>query len=287
MGWIDPEVREWLREKGRGEIIENKPIHGGSINQSLCISTETGAHYFLKQNNRAPAGMFFREAQGLKTLQKVNGPFTPFVFLSGKKFLLLENLEPSAPCKDFWPLYGRQLARLHLNKGDRFGLAIDNYIGSNPQYNDWHWNGYEFYRLRRFIPQIVWARNQSLIDTQDVRNLERFLYRLPDIIPNQIASLLHGDLWSGNLITDKYGMPALVDPAVYYGWPEADLAMAELFGSYPDEFYQAYQEIRPLEHDFRSRFPIYNLYHLLNHLNMFGPSYLVQIKEILGMFSGY
>ena len=107
---------------------------------------------------------------------------------------------------------------------------------------------------------------------------------LPNIIPEQPASLLHGDLWSGNLISDCRGLPAVIDPAVYYGWAEADLAMTDLFGNYPESFYQAYTEIRSLDSGYRSRYPIYNLYHLLNHLNLFGKSYLPQIRGILSRF---
>lgn len=100
-------------------------------------------------------------------------------------------------------------------------------------------------------------------------------------MPPQLASLLHGDLWSGNAITDHQGAPAIIDPAVYYGWAEAELAMTSLFGAFPDAFYRAYQEVRTLEAGFRERFPLYNLYHLLNHLNLFGKSYLSSVLSIL------
>ncbi len=110
------------------------------------------------------------------------------------------------------------------------------------------------------------------------------MVQLPELIPEQPASLIHGDLWSGNLISDNGGKPALIDPAVYYGWAEADLAMTELFGRYPEEFFKAYAEINPLEKGYRSRFPLYNIYHLLNHLNLFGKGYLSQIRSILDRY---
>lgn len=128
------------------------------------------------------------------------------------------------------------------------------------------------------------TQNQALLNTQDIRNLERLMRSLPELIPEQPASLLHGDLWSGNLITDKRGMPAIIDPAVYFGWAEADLAMTDLFGTYPPDFYGAYNEVRPLDPGYRSRYPIYNLYHLLNHLNLFGRGYLSQVRTVLSQF---
>lgn len=115
--------------------------------------------------------------------------------------------------------------------------------------------------------------------------MENLLKRLPELIPEQPASLIHGDLWSGNLITNQDGKPALVDPAVYYGWAEADLAMADLFGHYPEEFFRAYTEINSLETGYRSRFSLYNIYHLLNHLNLFGRGYRSQIQTVLDHFS--
>ncbi|RLE00319.1 MAG: ketosamine-3-kinase, partial [Bacteroidetes bacterium] len=158
------------------------------------------------------------------------------------------------------------------------------YIGSNPQENTWLENGWEFFRDLRVMNQIKWANDRSLLDAKDIRKLENLLVQLPELIPEQPASLIHGDLWSGNLISDKGGKPALIDPAVYYGWAEADLAMTDLFGRYPEEFFKAYTEINPLEKDFRSRFPLYNIYHLLNHLNLFGKGYLSRIRSILDRY---
>lgn len=115
--------------------------------------------------------------------------------------------------------------------------------------------------------------------------VEKLCDRLPELIPEQPASLIHGDLWSGNAMFDSRGQPAIIDPAAHYGWAEAELAMTTLFGSFPDVFYRAYQEARPLEPDFRERFPIYNLYHLLNHVNLFGGGYLGQSLSILRRYA--
>ncbi len=120
-----------------------------------------------------------------------------------------------------------------------------------------------------------------MLSPDDAQRVVKLADRLLEFIPGQPASLIHGDLWSGNAITNNLGGPAIIDPAAHYGWAEADLAMTALFGAFPDEFYQAYQEVRSLNSGFRQRFPLYNLYHLLNHLNLFGRSYLSQVQGVI------
>ena len=281
-----PDIQEWLRTNNLGEITRSEPLGGGCIHQSQIIHTASGKSFFLKQNKSAPPDMFQKEAQGLDILRIPNGPVLPEVFLFGESFLLLEDLRPAPHCKDFWLIYGRKMAALHLVVKDRFGFQTDNYIGKNPQRNSWNNVGFDFFRECRIIPQMIMAEGRSLLSSEDVKKIEKLLGKFPDLIPAQPPSLLHGDLWSGNLITDSRGRPAIIDPAVYYGWAEADLAMTDLFGSYPEDFYRTYQEIRPLDQGYRSRFPLYNLYHLLNHLNLFGRSYLPQIRGILARFVG-
>lgn len=281
---VHPEVRNWIDENQVGTITSVDPVSGGCIHQALRVTTSSGKRYFLKQEPGKFPDIFQREAEGLEELRVEGGPMIPEVYLVGKDYLVLSDLQLAPHCKDFWQIYGRQLAAVHLQRKQRFGFDSDNYIGSNPQRNRWMENGWDFFRDLRLNPQIKWANDRLLLDDKDNTKLDHLLNRLPDLIPQQPASLLHGDLWSGNLITNHIGEPALIDPAVYYGWAEADLAMAELFGSYPDDFYQAYREINHLESGFRRRFPLYNLYHLLNHLNLFGKGYHSQIRLILDQF---
>lgn len=281
-----PDIQVWLHANNLGEIVRTEALGGGCIHQSQIIHTSSGKSFFLKQNQSLPPDMFRKEAQGLDVLRIPKGPILPEVFLVGDEFLLLEDLQPVPRCKDFWRIYGRQMAAVHLVINDKFGFETDNYIGSNPQRNSWNEDGFVFFRERRITPQLKMAEGRSLLKPEDVGKVEKLLDQLPDFLPSQPPSLLHGDLWSGNLITDSNGRPALIDPAVYYGWGEADLAMTDLFGTYPDEFYQTYQELRPLDQGYRSRFPLYNLYHLLNHLNLFGRSYLPQVRSILARFVG-
>jgi fructosamine-3-kinase len=243
----------------------------------------TGRWFFLKQNPKA-GDMFEKEAEGLKALRIPGGPIVPRVYLVGKTYLLMEDLQPGAHCQDFWEQLGRQLARVHNQVQDRYGFQEDNYIGSNPQKNGWMEDGHDFYRERRLMPQMQQALQRSLLTAEDEKALQTLMRNLSDLVPHQPASLLHGDLWSGNLITNDEGLPVIIDPAVYYGWAEADLAMTDLFGSFPEEFYFSYVEIRNLEPGYRDRYPLYNLYHLLNHLNLFGRGYLPQVRQILSRY---
>jgi fructosamine-3-kinase len=174
---------------------------------------------------------------------------------------------------------------MHNNTEARFGFFHDNYIGSTPQPNTWTEDGYTFFGERRLIFQARMARRRGLLGETEVKGVERLVSRLVNLVPVQPASLIHGDLWTGNAMTDSSGAPAIIDPAAHYGWAEADLAMTTLFGAFPDEFFRAYQEVRPLEKGFRKRFDLYNLYHLLNHLNLFGTGYLGQVVSILRRYA--
>lgn len=279
------DVQDWINKNQLGDITSVDPVSGGCIHQALRIQTASGEDFFLKQDPGKYTDVFLREAEGLEVLRVDGGPVIPEVYLVGEGYLLLSDLQPAPRCKDFWQIYGRQLAVVHMQQNSRFGFESDNYIGSNPQQNTWMENGWKFFQEMRLRNQIKWANDRSLLDTKDLHKLENLLKRLPELIPEQPASLIHGDLWSGNLITNQDGKPALIDPAVYYGWAEADLAMADLFGHYPEEFFRAYTEINSLETGYRSRFSLYNIYHLLNHLNLFGRGYRSQIRTVLDHYS--
>jgi len=285
VGRIHSDIKAWLQDHNRGNLTNSGSVGGGCIHETFLIQTDSGGRYFLKQNYQTASDIFEKEANGLNALKVPGGPVVPEVFLVGAEYLLLEDLQPKPRSQEFWQLLGRQLAQVHNQVNELFGYQENNYIGSNSQLNTWMQNGYDFFRERRIKPQLRMAQKQSLLQTQDIRKLEGLMAKLPELIPEQAASLIHGDLWSGNLMTDKRGMPAIIDPAVYYGWAEADLAMTDLFGSYPAEFYSAYNEIRPLAPGYRSRYKIYNLYHLLNHLNLFGREYLSQLRMVLAQYT--
>ena len=281
MGSVPRPVVAWLQAQGYGEVQQIVPVGGGCINHGARLVTASGASFFLKTNPTAPADMFAREAEGLETLRVPDGPRVPRPYLWGADFLLLEDLAPAARQPAFWEVLGRQLAALHGHTNPRFGFAHDNYIGSTPQPNPWTADGYAFFAEQRLLFQARLAQRRGLLPPEDVRRVERLAARLPDLVPAQPASLLHGDLWSGNVIPDAHGQPALIDPATHYGWAEAELGMTQLFGGFPEAFYRAYEEVRPLTPGWRERLPIYNLYHLLNHLNLFGGSYYGAVRQIL------
>ena len=277
-------VQTWLVEQGYGPVSAIQPVGGGCINQGTRLVTHSGTSFFLKTNRHCPPDMFAREAEGLSALSRPDGPRVPQSFLFGVDFLLLEDLHPSPPTRDYWSAFGRQLAVLHTHTSPQFGFTHDNYIGSTPQLNPQVADGYIFFAQHRLVYQADLAGKQGFLSTDEVRGVYRLADRLPDFIPLQPASMVHGDMWSGNMIIDENGHPALIDPAAHYGWAEADLAMAALFGAPPEAFYHAYEEARPLLPGLDARFPVYNLYHLLNHLNLFGRGYYRQVVSIIHRF---
>jgi protein-ribulosamine 3-kinase len=247
-------------------------VSGGCIHRCYRISI-AGIDRFLKVNEARYADAFAAEAEGLSALRacQLRAP-EPLAHgaAGGEAYLLLEYVELKGK-GDFTAL-GRMLARAHRQPSPRFGWQRDNYIGSTPQQNGWCDDWTEFWVTRRLAPQISMARDKGFDVALPAMHL------LEEHKPQ--PSLLHGDLWSGNAGFTSDG-PVVFDPAVYYGDREADLAMTELFGGFPREFYEAYNEVFPLADGYERRKHLYNLYHLLNHLNLFGGGYLGQVKATL------
>ena len=260
------------------------PLERGLHQQWNVIVYRFRDFLFLKVNRAAPSDMFAREAEGLIAIRISGGPTVPKIFLYGDDFLLLEDLSPVLRGVNYWENFGRSLAALHNKLGPAFGFSNDNYIGSTPQPNPWMESGYDFFAQQRLIYMGCLSRDIGILNQAAICQVQNIVAHLPDLVPEQPPSLIYGDLWSGNAMTDLSGCPAIIDPAVHYGWAEAELAMTTLFGTFPREFYRAYAEARPLEPGYQSRFPIYNLYHLLNHVVLFGRSYLGQVLSILDRF---
>lgn len=279
-------VADWLAQAGHGGLHSRQPVGGGCINHGARLRMADGAGYFLKTNASAPADMFAREAEGLAALSAVcSGLRIPQVFLCGADFLLLEDLAPAEQAPDYWQTLGRQLAALHSQPHTHFGFEHDNYLGTTPQPNPWTADGYDFFAQHRLLYQARLAHEAGRLAAADVMAVERLAQRLPQLLPAQPAVLIHGDLWAGNAISAAQGQPALIDPAAHYGWAEAELGMTALFGGFPSAFYAAYAEAANLAPGWRERLPIYNLYHLLNHLNLFGSGYLAQVQSVLRRFA--
>ena len=286
-GFFEPEIMNSSSNEMKslvGEKISDVvPLAGGSINQvyRLTINNE---YYCLKRNDHAPADFFLSEQLGLEALSESCAVKVPNVVKQGPNFLLLQWIDSSSSSISFSEQLGRELAALHKIHRDSFGFDRDNYCGETPQSNTLCDSGYDFFARHRIQHQADLAVGKGLLSKSDLTLIESIGRRLDQFIPEQPASLLHGDLWNGNVIFSASG-PVLIDPAVYYGWAEADLAMTRLFGGFDAAFYDSYREVNPVEPGFEERVPLYNLYHLLNHLNLFGSGWYPSVTQVVRRFS--
>lgn len=241
-----------------------------------------GRHALVKRRRDAPPDFFEAEARGLQALRSAGALRLPEVYQVRQDRIVLEDLGAGTPAADYWQRAGAGLAAQHNVAGDRFGFDGNGYCGDSPQDNTHDDDGWRFFAERRLLPQMQRARDDGLIDLSDVAAIENVCANLRERVPDMPPVLLHGDLWSGNLHVCSDGGPALVDAGgVHFGWAEAELAMLTLFGSPPAAFFDAYAERAPLDRDWRRRAPVYNLYHLLNHLNLFGTGYLAPLRSAL------
>lgn len=241
-----------------------------------------GGGTITKHRAGAPARFFEAEARGLGLLRDAGGLRVPGVLEVDADRITLEDLGHGAPAADYWLRAGSGLARQHARRGERFGLTHGGFCGDSPQDNTPDEDGWRFFAERRLLPQMRRARDRGLIESRDAAAIESVCRRLRELVPDLPPAMLHGDLWLGNLHVCGDGSPALIDAgAVHYGWAEAELAMLTLFGSPPDAFFRAYAERASLHPDWRQRAPVYNLYHLLNHVNLFGAGYLGSLRSAL------
>jgi fructosamine-3-kinase len=281
-------VREALTLPDLNSIQEFSFAGGGCINQGGKLKTTAGT-FFLKWNDAKKfPGMFEAESKGLKLLRQQNVIRIPEVIGQREnfsfQFLLLEFVEQKSRSKNYWEQLGKKLAGLHRCSEGFFGLGYSNYIGSLPQYNNSNTNWVDFFIEQRLQVQLKLAIENGVAKADWEKKFAALYNKLPGLIPVEAPSLLHGDLWSGNLITDEKGEPCLIDPAVYYGNREADLAMTKLFGGFSGHFYSAYHEAFPLSPGHEQRVDLYNLYPLMVHVNLFGGSYMHSVESILRAF---
>ncbi len=260
-------------------------LSGGSINRVFLLHTSKGKKVLKLNEAQKFPGMFAAEAEGLRELRKSSTVDVPEVFTTGETgknaYLLLEYKEEAPQNSDFWSHFAQDLAALHKTTADRFGFHSSNYIGSLPQYNHQHRSVADFYLNERLEPQFKMALENGF----SFHGLEAVFKNISESIPEEAPALIHGDLWSGNYITGEKGLPCFIDPAVSYASREMDLAMMKLFGGYPEEVFRMYHEIFPLQPEFEDRIPLWQLYYLLVHLNIFGSSYLGAVKRITTRFS--
>ena len=272
-------IEEILNEK----IVSNSAIGGGSIANSQIVQTGSGEKYFVKSYG-SNASILKNEANGLNELAKSTLIRIPKVIAMTDDFLLLEYIETGMRVNNFSELFGQQFAKMHRITSEKFGFYENNFIGSTPQINVPEKESWlEFFWEDRLLFQFKLAERNGYVNSEF-----RSLYqKLEGVIPSILSgteeepTLLHGDLWSGNYMVDENGNPVLIDPAVYYGHREADLAMTRMFGGFDSKFYSSYNEEFPLPEDWEYRVNLYMLYHVMNHLNLFGTGYYSQFISII------
>ena len=242
-------------------------------------------HYFIKIGSLSDSPLLISEKIGLETLAVAGVIKVPKVIFVGEtstcSFLICEYFDLKKDNLFSGEILGKQLALLHQNSNEFFGFSEDNWIGLSPQKNHWHENWISFFKKYRLQPQLTWAFERGYRSRLEEK-AERLMEALPLFFDEYKPqpSLLHGDLWSGNWGTINNSTPVVFDPAIYYGDREADLAMTKLFGGFPQVFYDAYNYQWALDYGFKVRQNLYNLYHLLNHLTLFGEAYLSQTIDV-------
>lgn len=283
-------IKNLIEEKLNKKIKSFSSLSGGCISNAYKVTAADGSNYFLKYNSSVSNDIFVKEANGLKELAKANAIRVPRVLSFSENFLLSEFISSGNKKRNFFEEFGRSFAEQHKFFSESFGFYEDNYIGSNPQLNiseeNEKGNWVNFYFNRRILYQLRLSEKLGN-STSELRNLISNLEdKIEEIIgkPGERPSLLHGDLWGGNYMVDETGSAVLIDPAVYYGHREADLGMTKLFGGFSSDFYKAYNECFPLKDGYDYRENIYKLYHVLNHLNLFGGAYYSQAISLIKFY---
>lgn len=279
------------------KIMQSDRVFGGDINDAYGLTLTNGERIFMKSNTEKKAAFFQAEALGLQAIAQTGCIGTPRILGSGTQagtdgyaFLLLEWIDGKPPVKEYWELFAEQLSKMHqaptkdFVPNGTYGFLQDNFIGAGPQCNAARENWIDFFRDCRLEPQFRMA--DHYFDAADRKRILALLDHLGNYLTEpDCPSLLHGDLWSGNFMTGSDGRAWLIDPAAYVGHAEADLAMTELFGGFSPAFYAAYREAYPMQPGYKDRRDLYNLYHLLNHLNLFGGSYLAGVLRTVRKYA--
>lgn len=273
---------EQITEQHNFRLLQYERLSGGDINDVFLLTPHEGEKTVVKLNDaRTFPKMFEAERSGLEQLARPGVIDIPEVIAVGKiektAYLLLEYKSSGPKSSDFAEIFGRQLAALHKTTAEEFGFPEDNYIGSLPQYNNSSTSAADFYISQRLEPQLKMARDRNF--TLNVP--ESFFKNISEIIPKEPPALIHGDLWNGNFLVNEQGLPCLIDPATAFAPREMDLAMMRLFGGFEEEIFESYKINFPLASGIEERIPLWQLYYLLVHLNLFGGGYLKSVTTIL------
>ena len=269
-------------------IRDRKSVGGGSINQAYQVS-DGQQHYFVKLNQASKVAMFAAETAGLKDIQESQSIRVPqplgWGTAANQSYIMMEWIPLGQGNAQAWSAMGQQLAKMHQFHNQGFGWHQNNTIGDTPQPNEWMENWGKFFAEQRIGYQVRLAQRHG----GTFHHTQALIATIPTLLANHqpTASLVHGDLWSGNAAFSQAGEPIILDPATYYGDREVDIAMTELFGGFPQAFYQGYRDAWPLTDGYPQRKILYNLYHILNHFNLFGGGYASQaqsmIEQVLAM----
>jgi fructosamine-3-kinase len=288
---MDAAARQAIEATLDDRIRAASTLGGGDINEAFVLELASGRTVFAKTNPRADPAMFPAEARGLDWLRQPGALRIPEVLAvsDGRPeepaFLVLEMLASRSPRSDFDEELGRGLASLHRFGADSFGLDHENFIGPLPQRNTPAAQWADFYRDHRLGAQLELAAQRGRVSGSLRRAFERLLAKLDDLVgPEEPPARLHGDLWGGNLHIDDAGRPALIDPAVYGGHREIDLGMMRLFGGFGHRVFAAYDERYPLAPGHEDRVPLYQLYPLLVHVNLFGGGYVGSVERAVARY---
>ena len=252
----------------------------------LQIDPVTGRRIavFRKYLPSGTSPIFQAEARGLAAIAATGTVATPAVIQSSEREIVTALIYQGQPRHDAWALLGEQIGSLHRLPQTSFGFDIDTFCGANRQPNPLTENGHRFFTCHRLQFQADMASEAGWLSTSERADVDALCARISALIPEQAPALLHGDLWRGNVLFDEAGSPFVIDPACYWGWPEADIAMCDLFGGFASEFFERWASVYQPLSGWRERLPLYQLYHLLNHLNLFGRSYHADVLAVLRRF---
>jgi fructosamine-3-kinase len=286
---MDPVLRQVLTDLLGAAPHSAVPVSGGDIGASCRVELDDGARYFVKRYEDGRASMARAEAEGLRWLDEaraVRVARVAEVHDASPCVIVLEWIESRPSVSGFDEELGRSLAALHRSGAPGFGFEADNFIGRLPQSNRAHTSWEEFYAQERIRPQLHLARRSGAFSAALAARLESLLSKLPELCgPPEPPARLHGDLWGGNLMVDGEGRPCLIDPAVYGGHREMDLAMMQLFGGFSSRVFDAYREAAPLAPGYEERVPLCQLYPMLVHVNLFGGGYAGSVERIVGHYA--
>lgn len=277
---LDADFTIHLNQSFSFSIKQATPLSGGDINAVFLLTTDQG-NFVIKINDaqRFPE-MFSLEKLGLESLAQSKSFITPEVLNVGtfktKSYLLLEHIESGKPSVDFDEIFANNLAKMHQTTS-AFGFQKDNYIGSLPQYNTEEASAADFYIKQRLMPQFKMAADRGFA----FGDVDLLYKSIPDLIPDEPAALIHGDLWGGNFMVNSDGNPVLIDPATCYAPREMDLAMMRLFGGFNENTFDKYHEVFPLCEGWKARIKLWQLYYILVHVNLFGGHYYDTANSIL------